>query len=341
MRSSVVLPEPLEPMSACVAPLGTLRLTSVSTNLPSKVFVMFCNASMESVYEYRARLLVCLDEGTLVIQHLPSGGGVAPKRGTAGDPLSLMQGVGNQIIIRGDFPALEIARQPFRFLGIRRSVLQRIQHELPAVAPARGAHFPEIRIGHGLVVPARCAEFRMVKDGLAQLQFLEDGEQLRRGHGRDARPAWVLLIRQKTLLKRLREDCLRLYDSCALIASPCIGVSMDLGIRGRTAIVCASSQGLGKGCALALAEAGVALVINGRNQTLLEQTAEEIRQAWSVSVTPVLADVSTPEGQAALLKACPTPDILINNNAGPPLKNFRELDRQAILSGVTSNMVTP
>ena len=116
---------------------------------------------------------------------------------------------------------------------------------------------------------------------------------------------------------------------------------MDLGIRGRTAIVCASSQGLGKGCAQALAEAGVALVINGRNHALLEQTAEEIRQAWRVSVTPVLADVSTAEGQAALLKACPTPDILINNNGGPPVKNFRELDRQAILSGVTMNMVTP
>lgn len=116
---------------------------------------------------------------------------------------------------------------------------------------------------------------------------------------------------------------------------------MDLGIRGRTAIVCASSQGLGKGCAMALAEAGVALVINGRHQTLLEQTAEEIRAAWKVSVTPVLADVSTAEGQAALLQACPTPDILINNNGGPPVKNFRELDRQAILSGLTMNMVTP
>jgi len=116
---------------------------------------------------------------------------------------------------------------------------------------------------------------------------------------------------------------------------------MDLGIRGRSAIVCASSQGLGKGCALALAEAGVALIINGRNPDLLEQTAQEIRNAWGVPVTPVLADVSTAEGQAALLKACPTPDILVNNNAGPPVRNFRELDRRAILDGVTMNMVTP
>jgi len=116
---------------------------------------------------------------------------------------------------------------------------------------------------------------------------------------------------------------------------------MDLGIRGRTAIVCASSQGLGKGCALALAEAGVALIINGRNQSLLEQTAREIREAWGVAVTPVAADVSTAEGQAALLRACPAPDILINNNAGPPVRDFRELDRRAILDGITSNMVTP
>jgi 3-oxoacyl-[acyl-carrier protein] reductase len=116
---------------------------------------------------------------------------------------------------------------------------------------------------------------------------------------------------------------------------------MDLGIRGRTAIVCASSQGLGKGCAQALAEAGVALVINGRNQSLLEQTAREIREAWGVAVTPVVADVSTAEGQAALLQACPTPDILINNNGGPPVRNFRELDRKAMIEGVTMNMVTP
>jgi 3-oxoacyl-[acyl-carrier protein] reductase len=116
---------------------------------------------------------------------------------------------------------------------------------------------------------------------------------------------------------------------------------MDLGLRGRTAIVCASSQGLGKGCALALAEAGVSLVINGRNRTLLDQTAEEIRRAGGVEVKAVLADVATTEGQAALLAACPNPDILINNNGGPPFRNFRELSRQSILEGVTMNMVTP
>jgi 3-oxoacyl-[acyl-carrier protein] reductase len=116
---------------------------------------------------------------------------------------------------------------------------------------------------------------------------------------------------------------------------------MDLGIHGRTAIVCASSQGLGKACARALAEAGVALVINGRNGSLLERTAEEIRQATGVAVTPVVADISTPQGQASLLAACPAPDILVNNNGGPPYRDFRELDRQAMLTGVTMNMVTP
>jgi 3-oxoacyl-[acyl-carrier protein] reductase len=115
---------------------------------------------------------------------------------------------------------------------------------------------------------------------------------------------------------------------------------MDLGIRGRSAIVCASSQGLGRGCAQALAEAGVSVVINGRNDSLLAQTAEEIRKSSGVKVIPVLADISTPEGQAALLAACPAPDILVNNNGGPPFRDFRELDRKALLQGVTMNMVT-
>jgi 3-oxoacyl-[acyl-carrier protein] reductase len=116
---------------------------------------------------------------------------------------------------------------------------------------------------------------------------------------------------------------------------------MDLGIRGRTAIVCASSQGLGLGCARALAEAGVSLVINGRDRSRLEHAAEAIRQATGVQVQTVAADVSSAQGQEALLAACPTPDILINNNGGPPFRDFRDLDRQAMLTGVTMNMVTP
>jgi len=116
---------------------------------------------------------------------------------------------------------------------------------------------------------------------------------------------------------------------------------MDLGIRGRRAIVCASSRGLGKACALALAEAGVSLVINGRDPGRLEQTAKDIEQATGVEVKPVAADINTPEGQAAVLAACPESDILVNNNAGPPFRDFRTLDRSDMLSGVTMNMVTP
>ena len=116
---------------------------------------------------------------------------------------------------------------------------------------------------------------------------------------------------------------------------------MDLGIREKKAIVCASSRGIGKGCALALAEAGCEIVINGRDKKVLEATAEEIAGKTGASVTPVPADVSTPEGQAALLKACPEPDILVNNNGGPPFRDFRELDRTAMIEGVTMNMITP
>jgi 3-oxoacyl-[acyl-carrier protein] reductase len=114
-----------------------------------------------------------------------------------------------------------------------------------------------------------------------------------------------------------------------------------LGISGRKAIVCASSRGLGKGCAFSLARAGVDLTINGRDSETLEATAAEIRAATGVEVTAIAADISTSEGQAAVLEACPDPDILVNNNGGPPFRDFRELDREAMLAGVTMNMVTP
>jgi len=115
---------------------------------------------------------------------------------------------------------------------------------------------------------------------------------------------------------------------------------MDLGLKGRTAIICAASRGLGKGCAMALAEEGVDLVINGRNPDVTNVTADELR-SFGVEVTVVLGDISDPSVQAEVLAACPEPDILVNNNAGPKLRDFRELDRQAILDGVTQNMVTP
>lgn len=116
---------------------------------------------------------------------------------------------------------------------------------------------------------------------------------------------------------------------------------MDLGIRGRTAIVCASSRGLGRGSALALAEAGCDLVVNGRDVKALATTAAEIRERFGVTVTEVVGDVSEPKVQAELLSAAPTPDILINNNGGPPRRDFRELTRQNILDGVVQNMITP
>ena len=116
---------------------------------------------------------------------------------------------------------------------------------------------------------------------------------------------------------------------------------MDLGIGGRNAIVCASSRGLGKGCAMSLAMNGVNVVINGRDEAVTTATAEEISAATDVTVTPVIADVSTKDGQAALLAACPQPDILVNNNGGPPFRDFRDLTREDMLEGVTMNFATP
>lgn len=115
---------------------------------------------------------------------------------------------------------------------------------------------------------------------------------------------------------------------------------MDLGISGRHAIVCASSRGLGRACALALAEAGVHVTINGQNEAALAET-RAAAEAFGVDVTVVAADVSSKAGQQALLAACPTPDILVNNNGGPPLKDFRQIDREAMIAGVTMNMITP
>lgn len=116
---------------------------------------------------------------------------------------------------------------------------------------------------------------------------------------------------------------------------------MDLGISGRKAIICASSRGLGRGCAEALARAGCEIVINGRDEAALERTAIAIRETTGVTVTPVIADVGTPAGQKALLAACPAPDILVNNNGGPPRRDYRELNRENMIDGVVQNMVTP
>jgi 3-oxoacyl-[acyl-carrier protein] reductase len=114
---------------------------------------------------------------------------------------------------------------------------------------------------------------------------------------------------------------------------------MDLGIAGRKAIVCASSRGLGRACAEALAAAGCEVIINGRDGKTVEATVAAVRQASGAKVTGVAADIATREGQTALFAACPEPDILVNNNAGPPPRDFRELTREQMLEGVTANMV--
>ena len=116
---------------------------------------------------------------------------------------------------------------------------------------------------------------------------------------------------------------------------------MDLGISGRSAIVCASSKGLGKGCAMALAQAGCRVVVNGRDAARANATAEEIRPATGATDTVVAGDVGRPEIREALLAACPEPDILVNNNGGPPPAPFEQITREKILAGVEANMLTP
>jgi 3-oxoacyl-[acyl-carrier protein] reductase len=116
---------------------------------------------------------------------------------------------------------------------------------------------------------------------------------------------------------------------------------MDLGLRGKRAIVCASSRGLGRGCASALAEAGCSLVLNGRDAAALAATVAELRDRFGVGVEAVAGNVADPGVQAALLAACPEPDILVNNNGGPPRREFRDLTRAMIVDGVVNNMVTP
>lgn len=116
---------------------------------------------------------------------------------------------------------------------------------------------------------------------------------------------------------------------------------MDLGIAGRSALVCASSKGLGKACAVALAREGVAVTINGRNADALQATAEEIRGLTGTSVQTVACDVTSEAGRAALLDACPSPDILVNNAGGPPPGSFRDWDGQDWHEAVEANMITP
>jgi len=116
---------------------------------------------------------------------------------------------------------------------------------------------------------------------------------------------------------------------------------MDLGIKGKSALVCAASKGLGKGCALALAREGVNLVITARGKEALEATAEEIRKATGAKVVAVAGDITTAEGRAQALAACPNPDILVNNAGGPPPGDFRNWSREDWIKAIDANMLTP
>src|SRR5258706_5840983 len=116
---------------------------------------------------------------------------------------------------------------------------------------------------------------------------------------------------------------------------------MDLDIRGRRAIVCAASRGLGKACATALAREGVALTINARDRTALEATAAAIRSETGVRVDVVAGDIGDAATRAALLEACPAPDILVNNNGGPPPGRFQDWDRDAWTRALEGNMLAP
>ncbi|MBK5947805.1 short-chain dehydrogenase [Rhodobacter veldkampii DSM 11550] len=116
---------------------------------------------------------------------------------------------------------------------------------------------------------------------------------------------------------------------------------MDLGIRGRRALVCAGSKGLGRGCAEALAAAGVDLVLNARGTTALEATGQHIAATHGVRVTTVAADITTPEGRAEVLAAAGAIDILVTNAGGPPPGLWSDWSREDFIAALDANMLTP
>lgn len=116
---------------------------------------------------------------------------------------------------------------------------------------------------------------------------------------------------------------------------------MDLGISGKRALVCASSKGLGLGCAQALAEAGVDLVMNARGAEALEASAEDIRAKYGVNVTTVAADVTSEEGREAVLDAASSVDILVTNAGGPPPGLWADWTRDDFIKALDANMLTP
>jgi 3-oxoacyl-[acyl-carrier protein] reductase len=116
---------------------------------------------------------------------------------------------------------------------------------------------------------------------------------------------------------------------------------MDLGIAGRRALVCASSKGLGRGCAQALADAGCEVTILARTATEVESAAQEIGARTGRKVAWVACDITTAEGRAQALAACPQPDILVNNAGGPPPGDFRDWTREHWIRALEANMLTP
>ncbi len=116
---------------------------------------------------------------------------------------------------------------------------------------------------------------------------------------------------------------------------------MDLGIVGRRALVCASSKGLGRGCAEALAAEGVHLVMNARGAEALTQAADAIRAAHGVEVTAVAADITTEVGRARVLEVAGTVDILVTNAGGPPPGLWTDWERDDFIAALDANMLTP
>ncbi|WP_062762540.1 SDR family oxidoreductase [Falsirhodobacter sp. alg1] len=116
---------------------------------------------------------------------------------------------------------------------------------------------------------------------------------------------------------------------------------MDLGIKGKRALVCASSKGLGLGCATALAEAGVDLVMNARGADALESAAADLRERFGVDIVTIAADIATPEGQRAVIEAAGDVDILVNNAGGPPPGIWSDWDREDFIKALDANMLAP
>ncbi len=116
---------------------------------------------------------------------------------------------------------------------------------------------------------------------------------------------------------------------------------MDLGIRGKKALVSGASRGLGKACALALAHEGVDVTIVARTRDVLEKTGAEIAQATGVKVTTVVGDITTQQGRSAALAACPQPDILLNNADGPLPGDFRNWSRDDWIAALDAMMLSP